>query len=87
MRAHVEIDTYVGLRGVEAWQRVQAACAGVLDLQLVAFAQEGIFHDDVTQGMLRAALQMGLPVLGGCPYMDSVLTLHDLTLEVGSQPR
>ena len=66
----VEIDAYVGLRGVEALQRVQAECAGVLDLQLVAFAQEGIFHDDVTQGMLREALQMGLPVLGGCPYMD-----------------
>jgi len=71
MRAHVEIDAYVGLRGVEALQRVQAECAGVLDLQLVAFAQEGIFHDDVTQGMLREALQMGLPVLGGCPYMDA----------------
>ena len=70
MRAHVEVDAYVGLRGVEALQRVQAECAGVLDLQLVAFAQEGIFHDDITQGMLREALQMGLPVLGGCPYMD-----------------
>ena len=41
MRAHVEVDAYVGLRGVEALQRVQAECAGVLDLQLVAFAQEG----------------------------------------------
>ncbi len=28
MRAHVEIDAYVGLRGVEALQRVQAECAG-----------------------------------------------------------
>lgn len=70
MRAHVEIDTYIGLRGVEAMQRLQAECAGVLDLQLVAFAQEGLFHENVTQGLLREALQMGLQVLGGCPYMD-----------------
>jgi len=70
MRAHVEIDPYVELRGVEALRRVQAEFAAVLDLQLVAFAQEGIFHDDVTQGMLREALRMGLEVLGGCPYMD-----------------
>lgn len=76
MRAHVEIDAYVGLRGVEALQRVQAEGAGVLDLQLVAFAQEGLFHDNVTQGMLREALQMGLPVLGGCPYMDQDQRRH-----------
>src|SRR5262245_45126934 len=70
MRAHVEIDPYVGWRGVEALQRLRAEFQGVLDVQLVAFAQEGIFHDDSTQSMLREALQMGLPVLGGCPYMD-----------------
>ncbi len=70
MRAHVEIDPYVGLRGVEALQRLQTEFTDVLELQLIAFAQEGIFHDDVTQRMLREALQMGLPVLGGCPYMD-----------------
>ena len=76
MRAHVEVDTYVGLRGVEALQRVQAECTGVLDLQLVAFAQEGIWHDDSTRGLLREALQMGLPVLGGCPYMDQDQRRH-----------
>jgi cytosine/creatinine deaminase len=70
MRAHVEIDAFAELRGVEALQRVQAEFAGMLDLQLIAFAQEGIFHDEVTQGLLREGLQMGLPILGGCPYMD-----------------
>ncbi|MGH8069083.1 MAG: amidohydrolase family protein [Candidatus Entotheonellia bacterium] len=76
MRAHVEIDAFVELRGVEALQRVQAEFAGGLDLQLIAFAQEGIFHDDVTQGLLREGLQMGLPVLGGCPYMDQDQQRH-----------
>jgi cytosine deaminase len=76
MRAHVEIDAFVELRGVEALQRVQAEFAGALDLQLIAFAQEGIFHDDVTQGLLREGLQMGLPVLGGCPYMDQEQRRH-----------
>ena len=76
MRAHVEIDPYVELRGVAALQRVQAEFEGIIDLQLVAFAQEGIFHDAVTQGMLREALQMGMPVLGGCPYMDGDQRAH-----------
>lgn len=76
MRAHVEIDPYVGMRGAEALLRLRDACATVLDLQLVAFAQEGIFHDDTTQDMLREALQMGFPVLGGCPYMDTEQRRH-----------
>jgi len=76
MRAHVEIDAYVELRGVEALQRVQTEFAGALDLQLIAFAQEGIFHDGVTQDLLREALHMGLPVLGGCPYMDDDQRRH-----------
>ena len=70
MRAHVEIDAYVELRGAEALLRLQEEVAPVLDLQLVAFAQEGIYHDHVTQDLLRQGLKMGLQVLGGCPYMD-----------------
>jgi cytosine deaminase len=76
MRAHVEIDAYVELRGVEALRRLQADFAGVLDLQLIAFAQEGIFHDTVTQDLLREALKAGLGTLGGCPYMDADQRAH-----------
>src|SRR5437773_12569529 len=36
MRAHVEIDAFVELRGVEAMRRLQADVAGVLDLELIA---------------------------------------------------
>jgi cytosine deaminase len=70
MRSHVEIDSFVELRGVEAMRRLQKDLAGILDLELIAFAQEGIFTDVVTQALLRDALKMGLAWLGGCPYMD-----------------
>ena len=76
MRAHVEIDSLVELRGVEAMRRLQADVAGLLDLQLIAFAQEGIFHDGVTRDLLREALKAGLPTLGGCPYMDADQRAH-----------
>src|SRR5205814_1091237 len=36
MRAHVEVDAFVELRGLEALRRLQADLAGVLDLQLIA---------------------------------------------------
>lgn len=70
MRAHVEIDAFVELRGVEAMRRLQKDLAGILDLELIAFAQEGIFNDTVTKDLLRDGLKMGLKWLGGCPYMD-----------------
>jgi len=76
MRAHVEIDAFVELRGVEALRRLQADFAGMLDLELIAFAQEGIFHDSVTQDLLREALKAGLKTLGGCPYMDRDARAH-----------
>lgn len=76
MRAHVEIDALVGLRGVEALRRLQAEFSSALEVQLIAFAQEGIFHDNVTQGWLRDALHMGLTTLGGCPYMDDDQRRH-----------
>jgi cytosine deaminase len=76
MRAHVEIDAFVELRGVEALRRLQADFAGVLDLELIAFAQEGIFRDAVTQDLLREALKSGLKTLGGCPYMDDDERAH-----------
>ena len=71
MRAHVEVDVFVEMRGVEALRRLQKDLAGVLDLQLIAFAQEGIFGEqEPTQGMLCDALRAGLENLGGAPFMD-----------------
>jgi len=76
MRAHVEIDAFVEMRGVEAMRRLQSDFAGVLDLKLIAFAQEGIFHETVTRELLREALKSGLDTLGGCPYMDADQRAH-----------
>jgi cytosine deaminase len=76
MRAHVELDAFVETRSLEAMRRLQKDLAGALDLQLIAFAQEGIFNDRVTQGLLREALKAGVTTLGGCPYMDKDQRAH-----------
>jgi cytosine deaminase len=71
MRSHVEVDVFVEMRGVEALRRLQTDLASVLDLQLIAFAQEGIFGEqEPTQALLRDALKAGLATLGGAPFMD-----------------
>jgi cytosine/creatinine deaminase len=76
MRAHIELDAFVETRGLEAMRRLQHDLAPVLDLRLIAFAQEGIFNDSVTQDLLREALKSGVPTLGGCPYMDKDQRAH-----------
>jgi cytosine deaminase len=71
MRTHVEIDPIVGLTGMEAVLPLRAEYADALDLQICAFAQEGIVKAPGTEGLLRRALSMGADVVGGCPYNDT----------------
>ncbi len=71
VRSHVEVDPGVGLTGLEALLPVREEYAPALDLQLCAFAQEGIIRAPGTEGLLRRALQMGADLIGGCPYTDS----------------
>jgi cytosine/creatinine deaminase len=44
MRAHVEVDPIVGLAGMEAMLALKREYAPAVDLQLCAFAQEGILQ-------------------------------------------
>jgi cytosine deaminase len=71
MRAHVEVDPIVGLTGMEVMLALRDEYAPALDLQLCAFAQEGIVNTPGTEGLLRRALTMGADLVGGCPYNDS----------------
>jgi cytosine deaminase len=71
MRTHVEVDPIVGLSGMEAILPLREEYAPALDLQLCAFAQEGIVKAPGTEGLLRRALTMGADLVGGCPYNDS----------------
>ena len=71
MRTHVEVDPIVGLAGMEAILPLRDEYAAALDLQICAFAQEGIVKAPGTEGLLRRALTMGADLVGGCPYNDS----------------
>ncbi len=76
MRAHVEVDPIVGLTGMEAMLALKAEYAPALELQLCAFAQEGILQAPGTEAFLRRALQMGADLVGGCPYNDTDPRMH-----------
>ena len=76
MRSHVEVDPIVGLMGLEAMLPLKREYAPALDLQLCAFAQEGILQSPGTHDLLRRALQNGADLVGGCPYNDTDALKH-----------
>ena len=71
MRTHVEVDPIAGLAGMEAVLPLRDEYRSALDLQVCAFAQEGIVKAPGTEGLLRRALTMGADLVGGCPYNDT----------------
>jgi len=70
MRSHAEIDPIVGLMGFEALAALKREYAPAIDLQLCAFAQEGILKAPGTEDLLREALRAGADLVGGVPYVD-----------------
>ena len=76
MRVHVEVDPIVGLMGMDAMLALKREYAPAVDLQLCAFAQEGILQSAGTEALLRRALGMGADLVGGCPYNDTDARRH-----------
>lgn len=69
-RTHCEADRYVGLRAVAGVQAAARAMAGKVDVQLIAFPQEGWFEtegsmEDGAAPYIEQALQAGVRIVGG----------------------
>ena len=90
IRSHVD-TTDDRLIGVEALLDVREKVAPYLDLQLVAFPQDGLFRTETGLRNLTRALEMGVDVVGGIPHFErtmedgarSVRTLAELAAERG----
>ncbi len=70
VRTFVEIDPRAGFRSFEAIKRLKEDFAFAVDLEICAFAQEGLTQEMQTYAMLQEALGAGADLVGGCPYTD-----------------
>lgn len=70
MRSFVEIDPRAGFRSFEAIKRIRADYAFAIDIEICAFAQDGLTNEPETIAMLDEALVKGADLVGGCPYVD-----------------
>ena len=79
IRTHVD-TTPDHLRGVTAMLEVKRAVAGYIDLQLVAFPQDGLYRSATGRANVIRALDMGVDVVGGIPHFER--TMADGTASV-----
>src|SRR6202022_1303479 len=70
IRAHPDVDLIQGLIGVETSLQLRDEYKHLLDLQIVAFPQEGILKWEETYELMDTAMGMGADVVGGCPYSE-----------------
>ena len=70
IRTHVDVDTSWGLTGVEALLELKKEYANVVDMQIVAFPQEGIFRDQGAEELMWKAMESGVDIVGGAPSYE-----------------
>ena len=72
IRSHVDV-TDPGFRTVEALLEVREAIRGKMDLQLVAFPQDGWFRAPGAERQVIRALDAGVDIVGGIPHFERTM--------------
>ena len=70
MRSHVDVDNIGGLRPLQGVDLARRRYANLIDLQIVAFPQEGILKNEGTEALMWAAMEAGADVVGGMPFNE-----------------
>jgi cytosine deaminase len=70
MRAFADVDSKARLEGVKALIRARDEFRGIVDIQVVAFAQDGLLREPGAEELMRQAMAMGADVAGGIPWIE-----------------
>ena len=65
IRTHVDVDTEVGVAGIEGVLETRERYRDIVDIELVAFPQSGMLIRPGTVELMEKALQLGAQVVGG----------------------
>ena len=76
LRSHVDIDTVVGLVGMEGVLVAKEECRGFVDIQISPYAIRGFEGQPQSEPLLRQALEMGADLVGGVPEADDDPVAH-----------
>jgi cytosine deaminase len=68
--AFADVDTKARLEGVIPLLALRAEFRGVVDLQVVAFPQDGLLCDPGAEELVGEAIELGADVVGGIPWIE-----------------
>jgi cytosine/creatinine deaminase len=68
--AFADVDTSAKLEGVIPLLALREEFRGVVDLQVVAFPQDGLLCDPGAEDLVREAVELGADVVGGIPWIE-----------------
>lgn len=70
IRAFADVDSKARLEGVKALIRAREEFKGIIDIQVVAFAQDGIVREPGAAELMHQAMELGADVAGGIPWIE-----------------
>jgi len=70
IRALADVDSKAKLEGVKALIKAREEFKGVVDIQVVAFAQDGVVREPGAADLVREAMKLGADVAGGIPWIE-----------------
>lgn len=70
IRALADVDTKARLEGVKALIKAREEFKGIVDIQVVAFAQDGVVREPGASELLWRAMELGADVVGGIPWIE-----------------
>ena len=86
IRTHAEFDPAQGFTGFNTIMKLKEEYRNLVDIQVVAFPQEGIYKAPGTEELMYEAMEMGADVVGGIPYNDLSANQHiDLIFDIAKK--
>ena len=70
IRAFADVDSKARLEGVKGVIAVREEFKNIVDVQVVAFAQDGIVREPGAAELLQEAMALGADVVGGIPWIE-----------------
>lgn len=74
IRAFADVDSKARLEGVKALLRIREEFKGIVDIQVVAFAQDGLIRESGALDLMHQAMKLGADVVGGIPWIEYTVT-------------
>ena len=70
VQAFVDVDTTAGLEGMASVLEAREEYRDLVDLQVVAFPQDGLLRDPGAAELCEEAMRLGADVVGGIPWIE-----------------